>query len=106
MKTIQLKGAALEAAINIKAINDAHERALDEIKARFAKEVDAFCRITREETESQLAIVEQATGVQLMDGQKSKTCQLDLRYATLGLAFVNCMDDQEAHEHVFSQALS
>lgn len=106
MKTIQLKGAALEAALNVRRITEAHERGLDELKERFAKEVDTFCSITQDETHSQLAIIERAAGVTLTHGEASRRCVLDLRYVTLGYAFVNIEDEQSEHGHEFSETLS
>lgn len=106
MKTIQLKGAALEAAVNCRAISDAHDKGRQVLIEKVEAEMATFCKITHEETSAQLAIIERETGINLTKGAAEQTCQLDLRYVHLGLAFVNVQDDADEHTAADSQLLS
>jgi hypothetical protein len=107
MKTIQLKGAALEAALKCRAISDEHDKERKRIIQQCEADMEKVCEITRDEMSAQLAIIEQQSGVSLRDQPLEGTmCQLDLRYVALGLAFVNVDDKKEGFEALVSQLLS
>ena len=106
MKTIQLRGAALEAAAAVHRLSKAHDLAINELKARFQAELDAVCSKSRTDTDAQLRIIEQATGEGLRPRLDGGEAELDVRYVDLGLAFVNVQDQSDKHVILESQSLS
>jgi hypothetical protein len=101
MKTIQLKGAALEAALNCRRISDDHDKERKAMLVRYQDEAERHSEVTQAQLAAELAIIERETGVGLTDGCDAR--QLDLRYVDLGFAFVNVDDKAEAHTLTLSQ---
>lgn len=105
-KIIQLKGAALEAALHIREVSDHHDNERLRLIEECEHKMEQVCKHTNRLINEQLEIISDQVRIPLAGPQRSPRAELDLRYTSLGLAFVNEADDTGEEVVSTSQELS